>query len=150
MVYVSMNNTSEGIIEGNTANAGLSDLSPLPIFGGGETRHENAKASKAWGPMKLRHPASNFFMKKLLLIPLLLSNTFGQSYSGYSYDLGNGYRYNFGQIETERKNRLGETSDKSRERTRAYVEGVYQRLAASRQLDELKRQTELLEKIANK
>ncbi len=37
VVYYSMN-TSERIIEGNTANAGLSDLSPLPIFGGGETR----------------------------------------------------------------------------------------------------------------
>jgi hypothetical protein len=50
MVYVSMD-TSERIIEGNTANAGLSDLSPLPIFGGGETRHANAEATKVGGLM---------------------------------------------------------------------------------------------------
>ena len=49
MVYVSMDNTSEGIIEGNTANAWLSDLSPLPIFGGGETRHENVESCKGRG-----------------------------------------------------------------------------------------------------
>jgi hypothetical protein len=34
------------------------------IFGGGETRHENAEASKIGGSMKLRHPASNLFYEK--------------------------------------------------------------------------------------
>ena len=49
MVYISMDNTSEGIIEGNTANAGLSDLSPLPIFGGGETRMKMRKLQRSGG-----------------------------------------------------------------------------------------------------
>ena len=48
MVYVSMD-TSERIIEGNTANAGLSDLSPLPIFGGGETRMQMRKLQRSGG-----------------------------------------------------------------------------------------------------
>jgi hypothetical protein len=48
MVYVSMN-ISEGIIEGNTANAGLSDLSPLPTFGGGETRMQMRRLQRLGG-----------------------------------------------------------------------------------------------------
>jgi hypothetical protein len=33
-------------------------------FGGGETRHESAEASKIGGSMKSRHPASNLFYEK--------------------------------------------------------------------------------------
>ncbi len=42
---------SEGIIEGKMSVNSLSDLSPLQIFGGGETQHENAKATKVGGLM---------------------------------------------------------------------------------------------------
>ena len=34
------------------------------FFGGGEDPHENARASKAGGLMKLRHPTSNLFYEK--------------------------------------------------------------------------------------
>ena len=53
------------------AEEGMHARSQQLYFGGGETRHENAEASKAWGPMKLRHPASNLFMKPLLIVLLL-------------------------------------------------------------------------------
>jgi hypothetical protein len=153
MVYVSMD-TSEGIIEGNTANAGLSDLSPLPIFGGGETRHENAKASKAGGPMKLRHPASNLFMKKLLLLPLLLSNVLAQdgSFNGTVYDLDSGrIQVINGSVDVKPKEnsylatlrRINAELAESNARLDA-------ELAASRQLYELREQTRLLREIANK
>jgi hypothetical protein len=152
MVYVSMD-TSEGIIEGNTANAGLSDLSPLPIFGGGETRHENAKASKAGGPMKLRHPASNLFMKPLLIVLLLTANIQAQdgSFNGTIYDL------NSGRIQVIR----GSVDIKPTEspylttlrRINAELAESNARLSAeitaNNQLYELREQTRLLRKIAD-
>jgi hypothetical protein len=152
MVYVSMD-TSEGIIEGNTANAGLSDLSPLPIFGGGETRHENAEASKAWGPMKLRHPASNFFMKKLLLIPLLLSNTLAQdgSFNGTVYDLDSGrIQVISGSVDVKPKE---DTYLSTLRRINAELAESNARISAeitaNNQLYELREQTRLLRKIAD-
>jgi hypothetical protein len=152
MVYVSMD-TSEGIIEGNTANAGLSDLSPLPIFGGGETRHENAEASKAGGSMKLRHPASNFFMKKLLLLPLLLSNALAQdgSFNGTVYDLDSGrIQVISGSVDIKPKEdtylstlrRINAELAESNARMSAEI-------AANNQLYELREQTRLLRKIAD-
>jgi hypothetical protein len=152
MVYVSMD-TSEGIIEGNTANAGLSDLSPLPIFGGGETRHENAKASKAWGPMKLRHPASNFFMKKLLLLLALVTSVQAQdgSFSGTVYDLDSGrIQVISGSVDIKPKEspylttlrRINAELAESNARLDAEI-------TASRQLSELREQTRLLRKIAD-
>jgi hypothetical protein len=152
MVYVSMD-TSERIIEGNTANAGLSDLSPLPIFGGGETRHENAEASKAGGSMKSRHPASNLFMKKLLLLPLLLSNTIAQdgSFNGTVYDLDSGRTQVIsGSVDIKPKE---DTYLSTLRRINAELAESNARLdaeiTASRQLSELREQTRLLRKIAD-
>ncbi len=151
MVYVSMN-TSERIIEGNTANAGLSDLSPLPIFGGGETRHENAKASKAGGPMKLRYPASNFFMKKLLLLALVTSvQAQDGSFNGTVYDLDSGrIQVINGSVDIKPKE---DTYLSTLRRINAELAESNARLdaeiTASRQLSELREQTRLLRKIAD-
>jgi hypothetical protein len=65
MVYYSMNNlrgrtgSTRHLMRGLGCNADSSTT-----FGGGETRHENARASKIGGSMKLRHPASNLFYEK--------------------------------------------------------------------------------------
>jgi hypothetical protein len=151
MVYVSMD-TSEGIIEGNTANAGLSDLSPLPIFGGGETRHENAKASKAWGPMKLRHPASNLFMRKLLLLALVTSvQAQDGSFNGTVYDLDSGrIQVISGVVDVKPKE---DTYLSTLRRINAELAESNARMSAeitaNNQLYELREQTRLLRKIAD-
>jgi len=50
---------SEGIIEGRLGILGRSDLSPFPLFGGGETRHANAETSLIFGEIsEVRQPAS--------------------------------------------------------------------------------------------
>jgi hypothetical protein len=124
-------------------------------FGGGETRHENAKASKAWGPMKLRHPASNLFMKLLLIVLLLTTNIQAQdgNFSGTVYDL------NSGQIQV-----ISASVDCPKPKKNAHVSRLKRinaelaesnarmsaEITASRQLYELRRQTRLLEEIANK
>ena len=125
------------------------------IFGGGETRHENAKASKAGGSMKSRHPASNLFMKKLLLLlPLLLSNTLAQdgSFNGTVYDLDSGrIQVISGSVDIKPKE---DTYLSTLRRINAELAESNARLdaeiTASRQLYELRRQTRLLEEIANK
>jgi hypothetical protein len=141
------------VIEGITANAGLSDLSPLPIFGGGETRHENAEASKIGESMKSRHPASNFFMKKLLLIPLLLSNTLAQdgSFNGTVYDLDSGrIQVISGSVDIKPKE---DTYLSTLRRINAELAESNARISAeitaNNQLYELREQTRLLRKIAD-
>jgi hypothetical protein len=126
----------------------------MNTFGGGETRHENAEASKAWGPMKSRHPASNLFMKKLLLLPLLLSNTLAQdgSFNGTVYDLDSGrIQVISGSVDIKPKE---DTYLSTLRRINAELAESNARLdaeiTASRQLYELRRQTRLLEEIANK
>jgi hypothetical protein len=126
----------------------------MNTFGGGETRHENAEASKAGGSMKSRHPASNFFMKKLLLLPLLLSNTLAQdgSFNGTVYDLDSGrIQVISGSVDIKPKE---DTYLSTLRRINAELAESNARLdaeiTASRQLYELRRQTRLLEEIANK
>jgi hypothetical protein len=125
----------------------------MNTFGGGETRHENAKASKAWGPMKLRHPASNFFMKKLLLLLALVTSVQAQdgSFSGTVYDLDSGrIQVISGSVDIKPKEspylttlrRINAELAESNARLDAEI-------TASRQLSELREQTRLLRKIAD-
>jgi hypothetical protein len=142
--------TSERIIEGNTAYAGLSDLSPLQTFEGGATRHENVEASKTrGGSMKLRHPVLNPFMKKLLLLALI-SNAQAQSFNGTIYDLNSGrIQVINGNIEKPKETllqtyrRLNNELAESNARLSAEI-------AAGQQLYELREQTRILRKISNK
>jgi hypothetical protein len=124
----------------------------MNTFGGGETRHENAEASKAGGPMKLRHPASNLFMKPLLL-PLLLSNALAQdgSFNGTVYDLDSGrIQVISGSVDVKPKEntylstlrRINAELAESNARMSAEI-------TANNQLYELREQTRLLRKIAD-
>jgi hypothetical protein len=123
-------------------------------FGGGETRHENAEASEAGGSMKSRHPASNLFMKLLLTVLLLTANIQAQdgTFSGTVYDLDSGrIQVISGSVDIKPKEnpylatlrRVNAELAESNARLDAEI-------AASRQLYELRRQTRLLEEIANK
>jgi len=147
-----MNNTSEGIIEGNTANAGLSDLSPLPLFGGGETRESESLLT--FGEIsKLRHPASNLFMKPLLIVLLLTANIQAQdgSFNGTIYDLNSGrIQVIRGSVDTKPTEspylttlrRINAELAESNARLSAEI-------TANNQLYELREQTRLLRKIAD-
>ncbi len=122
-------------------------------FGGGETRHENAEASEAGGPMKLRHPASNLFMKLLLIVLLLTANIQAQdgTLSGTVYDLDSGrIQIISGSVDVKPKEdtylstlrRINAELAESNARISAEI-------AANHQLSELQEQTRLLCKIAN-
>lgn len=124
-------------------------------FGGGETRHENAEASKIGGSMKSRHPASNLFMKLLLIVLLLTANIQAQdgTLSGTVYDLNSGRIQVISasidcpkpkeNTHVSRLKRINAELAESNARMSAEI-------TASRQLYELRRQTRLLEEIANK
>ena len=126
----------------------------MNTFGGGETRHENAEASKAWGPMKSRHPASNLFMKKLLLIVLLLTaNIQAQdgSFNGTVYDLDSGrIQVISGSVDIKPKE---DTYLSTLRRINAELAESNARMSAeitaNNQLYELREQTRLLRKIAD-
>jgi hypothetical protein len=124
----------------------------MNTFGGGETRHENAKASKAGGSMKLRHPASNFFMKKLLLLALVTSvQAQDGSFNGTVYDLDSGrIQVISGSVDIKPTEspylstlrRINAELAESNARISAEI-------AANNQLYELREQTRLLRKIAD-
>jgi hypothetical protein len=105
--------------------------------------------------MKLRHPASNLFMKKLLLLllPLLLSNALAQdgSFNGTVYDLDSGrIQVISGSVDVKPKE---DTYLSTLRRINAELAESNARLdaeiTASRQLSELREQTRLLRKIAD-
>jgi hypothetical protein len=104
--------------------------------------------------MRLRHPASNLFMKKLLLIPLLLSNTVAQdgSFNGTVYDLDSG-RIQVISASVECPKPKEDTYLSTLRRINAELAESNARLSAeitaNNQLYELREQTRLLRKIAN-
>jgi hypothetical protein len=103
--------------------------------------------------MKLRHPASNLFMKKLLLLALVTSvQAQDGSFNGTIYDLDSGRTQiisgNVSRPDPEDTylstlRRINAELSESNARLNA-------ELTASHQLSELREQTRLLRKIANK
>jgi hypothetical protein len=125
----------------------------MNTFGGGETRHENAKASKIGGSMKSRHPASNLFMKPLLIVLLLTANIQAQdgSFSGTVYDLDSGrIQVISGSVDVKPKE---DTYLSTLRRINAELAESNARMSAeitaNNQLYELREQTRLLRKIAD-
>jgi hypothetical protein len=125
----------------------------MNTFGGGETRHENAKASKIGGSMKSRHPASNLFMKPLLIVLLLTANIQAQdgSFSGTVYDLDSGrIQVISGSVDIKPKE---DTYLSTLRRINAELAESNARMSAeitaNNQLYELREQTRLLRKIAD-
>jgi hypothetical protein len=102
--------------------------------------------------MKLRHPASNLFMKKLLLLALVTSvQAQDGSFNGTVYDLDSGrIQVISGSVDVKPKEdtylstlrRLNAELAESNARLDA-------ELAASHQLSELREQTRLLRKISD-
>ncbi len=122
-------------------------------FGGGETRHENAKVSKAGGPMKSRHPASNLFMKLLLILLLLTANIQAQdgSFNGTVYDLDSGrIQVISGSVDVKPKDTYLSTLRRINAELEESNARLSAELAANQQLYELREQTSLLRKIADK
>jgi hypothetical protein len=125
----------------------------MNTFGGGETRHANAKLCQSGEVDKVRHPASNLFMKKLLLIPLLLSNALAQdvSFNGTVYDLNSGrIQVINGSVDIKPKE---DTYLSTLRRINAELAESNARMSAeitaNNQLYELREQTRLLRKIAD-
>lgn len=80
---------------------------------------------------------------------MLTGSAFGQSYSGYSYSVGNDIRYFYGNVDLPKQQQSSEFDAYIAQSQRLTEQG-YQRMAANRQLAELQRQTQLLEQIANR
>jgi hypothetical protein len=124
-------------------------------FGGGETRHENARASKIGGSMKLRHPASNLFMKYLIMLVIGASVSYGQQFSGTGYNLNNGEfliirgtidsTVDSNQVHRERMARYRQMNAE----LSASINAMRAEAEMANQTRELREQTELLRKIAN-
>jgi hypothetical protein len=149
-----MDNISEGIIEGRLGILGRSDLSPLPFFGGGATR-ESESFGDLGGSMKLRHPASIFFMKPLLLIVLLLTTNIRAqdgSFSGTVFDLDSGrVQVINGSVDCPQpKDTLLQTMRRINAELAESNARLSAEIAASNQLYELRRQTRILQEIADK
>ena len=123
-------------------------------FGGGETRHENAEASKIGGSMKSRHPASNLFMKLLLIVLLLTANIQAQdgTLSGTVYDLNSG-RIQVISASVDCPKPKENTHVSRLKRINAELAESNARMSAeitaNNQLYELREQTRLLRKIAD-
>ena len=132
-----------------------SDLSPVTYFGSGETRHENARASKIGGSMKLRHPASNLFMKYLLMLVIGASVSYGQQFSATGYNLNNGdFLIIQGAIDSTTDPNKAHRERISRYRQmnaelEASIANMRAEAEMASQTRELREQTQLLRKIAN-
>jgi hypothetical protein len=104
--------------------------------------------------MKLRHPASNLFMKKLLLLALVTSvQAQDGSFTGTVYDLDSGrLQVISGSIDCPKQKENTHLSTLRRINAELAESNARMsaEIAASRQLNELRRQTRLLEEIANK
>ena len=92
-------------------------------------------------------------MKRLLLLPLLLSNTIAQdgSFNGTIYDLDSGrVQVISGSVDTQpRENPYLEALQRVNAELSESIARMDAELAASQQLSELREQTRLLRKIAN-
>jgi len=132
-----------------------SDLSPVTYFWRRGDSHANAKASKIGGSMKLRHPASNLFMKYLTMLVIGASVSYGQQFSGTGYNLNNGdFLIIQGAIDSTTDSNQAHRERISRYRQmnaelEASIATMRMEAEMARQTRELREQTQLLRKISN-
>jgi hypothetical protein len=102
--------------------------------------------------MKSRHPASNLFMKYLIMLVIGASVSYGQQFNGTVFDLDSG-RIQVINGEIDSTARAREESINRLRRINAELEvslaNMRQEAELSQQTRELREQTELLRKIAN-
>jgi hypothetical protein len=105
--------------------------------------------------MKLRHPASNLFMKYLIMLVIGASVSYGQQFSGTGYNLNNGEfliiqgtidsTVDSNQVHRERMARYRQMNAE----LSASINAMRAEAEMANQTRELREQTELLRKIAN-
>ena len=145
--------TNGGITEGHTENSGCSDLSPVTYFGSGATPHENAKLCQFGGISIAAPPRSHYFMKKYLALLIVgASVSYGQQFNGTVFDLDSGrIQVINGTINCPQpKDTPLQTMRRINAELRESNARLSAEIAASNQLEELRRQTRLLKEIADK
>ena len=148
--------TNGGITEGHTENSGCSDLSPATFtFGGGETRMQMREAlGGVKGPLGvLRHLAPNTFMKYLALLIVGASVSYGQQFNGTIFDVNTGrIQVINGETKPEYKPYQPQIDayKKIIADTQARIDQMRAESEAREQTHQLRMQTELLRRIAEK
>ena len=152
--------TNGGIIEGRLELSGRSDLSPTTFFGSGATRMQMRKPATIRGNCRwCATPLLNLSMKYILLAVIGASVSYGQQFNGTTIDVTTGQiQVVTGFINCEQTSR--EIIDQDhRERVESYkritaemsasIDAMRREGEMQQQTDELRKQTELLRKIAN-
>ena len=145
--------TNGGIIEGRLEISGRSDLSPTTSFGSGATRHANAEPATIRGNCRwCATPLLNLSMKYILLAVIGASVSYGQQFNGTIVDLDSGRIQRFqGQTidrDQDHRDRMA-NYDRMIAETYASIDAMRQEGEMQQQTYELRKQTELLRKIAN-
>lgn len=150
--------TNGGITEGNTEYSGFSDLSPATLLW--ERGDLTCKCRVASGGIKgpsevCATSLPILFMKYLAMLLVGASVSYGQSFSGTAYNLNNGdFQIIQGNIDSSADpNRAHRERMARYERMNAELSASINAMRAEAELQnqtrELRKQTELLRKIAN-